>query len=380
VSTLRVAVDARPLDIDYLRTQGIGRYAHSLLGPLSDVAAERGGELVLLRSARPGERVYEGDPPSADQMRVWRPPLPIRAADLPEQVLLPLDVRRARAAAYHALSIYRTAPTRGVPTVVTVHDVIPLMWPDLYLRTGMVHRLLYRAASRASELIAVSEAAREDVVSHLGVPPERVSVVPEAAAPHFSPDPGPSPAERLGVAQPYVLYVGGLTNTDPRKDVEALIDAFADWSNERERPETLVLCGRLGPGGRPLVERARATGARTVFTDFVPDPELPALMTGARCLVTATRYEGFGLPALEAISCGTPVVAYEAGAIPEVAGRGALLAPLGQPAALMAALERVCDDAELRDRLGREGREHAHGFTWRRAAELTWDVYERAAR
>ena len=377
MSGLRVAVDARPLDIDYLRTQGIGRYAHSLIGPLAQVAAERGGELLLLRGARPGAATYEGEPPAARQLRLRRPPLPDRAADLPEQALLPLDLRRARADAYHALSIYRTAPTRGVPAVVTVHDAIPLMWPELYLRTGVRHRLLYHAARSARRLIAVSEAARGDVVRHLGVPSERVSVVPEAAAPHFKPD--PAPAAALGLAEPYVLYVGGLTNTDPRKDVEALIDAFAEWSRERARRETLVLCGRLGEGGRPLVERARATGAAIHFTDFVPDSRLPALMTGASALVTASRYEGFGLPALEAISCGTPVVAYDAGAIPEVAGPGALLAPPGRPADLMAALERICDEPGLRDRLSEAGREHATRFSWRRTAELTWDVYEEAA-
>ena len=109
------------------------------------------------------------------------------------------------------------------------------------------------------------------------------------------------------------------------------------------------------------------------------DRLLPGLLSGASCLVSASRYEGFGLPALEAIACGTPVVAYDAGAVPETAGPGALLAPPGDAAALMRAVGRVCDDRELAERLSGEGRRHAARFSWRRTAELTWDVYERVA-
>ena len=152
-----MTVDARPLDIAYLRSQGIGRYAHGLLGHLGEVASERGGNLVLLR--QPGDRptafagaVGEG----AEVRRLWRPPVPGRFADWAEQPLLPLDLRRARPHVHHALSIYRSAVAPGVPTVMTMHDVIPLMWPDQYLRTGVMHRMLYRAARRARLLLAVS--------------------------------------------------------------------------------------------------------------------------------------------------------------------------------------------------------------------------------
>ena len=112
---------------------------------------------------------------------------------------------------------------------------------------------------------------------------------------------------------------------------------------------------------------------------FVPEADLPGLYSAACCVVMASSYEGFGLPALEALACGTPVVAHNAGAVPETAGPGALLAPPGDGAALMRAAGRVCDEPELAERLAAEGRRHAAGFSWRRTAELTWDVYERMA-
>jgi alpha-1,3-rhamnosyl/mannosyltransferase len=249
------------------------------------------------------------------------------------------------------------------------------MRPD-QLRTGIVHGLLYAAVRRADRVIAVSEAGRRDLVAHLSVPTERVDVVYEAAAPQFVPtDPG-DVAQRLGVGEPYVLHVGG---ADPRKNLGALIDAFAAWGREQARPETLVLAGPVREVERAGLEaQVRAGEGRVRHLGFVADADLPALYSGARCLVMPSSYEGFGLPALEALACGTPVAAYDAGALAEVAGPGALLVPDGAMAELLSAVERLCNDAELRERLAASGRSHAGTFSWRRAAEGTWDAYARA--
>ncbi|MBA3306001.1 MAG: glycosyltransferase family 4 protein [Thermoleophilaceae bacterium] len=386
---LRVAVDARPLDIPYLRSQGIGRYAHGLLGPLAEVAAERGGQLVLLREPTSGPAAFAqpgGDPeptsalPGAPTLRLRRPQLPPRLADWPEHLLLPIDLRRTRAQLLHALSIYRTAVRPGLPSVMTMHDVIPLMWPDEYMRTGLKYRVLYAAARRARLLLAVSEASRRDILDHLDVDPGRVLTVHEAADARFAPADPRGVRERLGLKGPYVLYVGGLSSPDPRKNAAGLIDAFERWRVAGGREETLVLAGELSGPGEELRASAQRAGARVLFAGFAPDEELPALYSGASCFVTASRYEGFGLPALEAISCATPVAAFDAGAVPEVAGPGALMAPPGDLASLMGAVGRICDEPELRRRLANQGREHARRFSWRRTAELTWAAYEQAAR
>jgi glycosyltransferase involved in cell wall biosynthesis len=236
--------------------------------------------------------------------------------------------------------------------------------------------MLYRAVRRAAAIVSPSRVAREDLLRHLEVDPERVFVVPEAAGETFRPSDPSGVRARLGLEGPYLLYVGALVHRDPRKDVEGLIDAFAEWSRTEDRPETLVLAGASGPAVRELEQRAG--GTRVLFAGFVAEEALPALYSGASCLVTASRYEGFGLPALEAIACGTPVVAYDAGAIPETAGPGALLVLPGDGEELMRAAGRVCDEPELAKRLAEDGRRHARGFSWRRTAELTWDVYESA--
>ncbi|MDQ3644132.1 MAG: glycosyltransferase, partial [Actinomycetota bacterium] len=246
---LRVSVDARPLDIEGMRSQGIGRYAHGLLGALPAVAAQRGGKLVLLRERRISEGVFAGEIPAMATVRLRRPPITARLADWPEHLLLPLDVRRARAQVHHSLSIYRAALRPGVPSVMTMHDVVPLMWPGQYLRSGFMHRTLYRAARHARLLLAPSEVARRDVIAHLGVRPDRVLCVPDAADARFRPtDPRPA-RELLGFEEPYLLYLGGLATRDPRKNVEGLIDAYAAWRRAGARSERLVLAGPLGPTG-----------------------------------------------------------------------------------------------------------------------------------
>ncbi len=377
---LRVSVDARPLDIEGVRSQGIGRYAHGLLGALPAVAAERGGELVLLRERRLSTSVFAGQIPEGTAVRrLRRPRMPARLVDWPEHLLLPVDLRRARAAVHHSLSIYRAALRPGVPSVMTMYDVVPLMWPDQYLRSGVLHRTLYRAARHARLLLAVSETARRDVIAHLGVRPDRVLCVPAAADPRFSPADHRRARELLGFDEPYLLYVGGLATRDPRKNVEGLIDAYAAWRRAGSRPERLVLCGPLGATGERLRERAQRAGAGAAFTGFVADEDLPSLLSGASCLVTASRYEGFGLPALEAISCATPVVAFDVGAVPEVAGPGCLAVRDGDGDALMRAVARICDDPALRRKLSQEGLRHARRYSWRRTAELTWEAYEQAA-
>jgi glycosyltransferase involved in cell wall biosynthesis len=255
--------------------------------------------------------------------------------------------------------------------------VVPLQSPELYLRTGLAHRALYRAVRGAAAIVCVSTAARDDVVRHLDVDSARVAVVPEAADERFAPTDSAPVRKRLGLEGPYLLYVGGLVDRDPRKDVEGLVDAFAKWSLEEGRPESLVLAGSAGAAAAELEDRVRRSGARVLVAGFVPEAELPGLYSGAACLISASRYEGFGLPALESIACGTPVVAYDAGAIPETAGPGALLVEPGNSRELMRAAARVCDQPELAERLSAEGRRHAAAFTWRRTAELTWSVYER---
>jgi glycosyltransferase involved in cell wall biosynthesis len=332
---MRVALDLRVLDDPALAERGIGRYARELANAL----AGAGADMVELRNLR-------------------RPPTPGRIAEVWEHVLLGRDGRRSGADVLHSPSIDLATTRPGLPYVVTVHDLAPLKQPDEYLRTGLKHRLRYRAVTQATRVIVPSQAVADDGARLLGL--EDVDVVAEAPGPAFRPMAAPRGfLERLRVPPNFVLWVGGLDPPDPRKGIEVVARAAREGHT---RP--LVLAGRYDEAGAAL-----ADGERVVLTGRVTDEELVALYSAAEALVLPSLDEGFGLTAYEALACGTPVVAYRIPALSEgLDGNPAVhLVPRGDVAALLAATEEVAGmDATPPTR------------TWHAVARETIAVYERA--
>ena len=285
---------------------------------------------------------------------------------------------------YHSVQLGLPA-IRRVPAVLTVHDLAPLRWPSHYLRSPYArvgHAWQYALAKRADALIAVSEATKGDIVARLGVPPERIRVIPEAVDTSFAAPSRESGAavarDRFGVGGRYVLYVGQF---DPRKNMDGLFAAFARAA-ERERELRLVVVGTLGklaPLMRGALDRSRVDPARVVITGEVDDATLGALYAGAEALLHAAWLEGFGLTALESLAAGTPVVGYRAGAVAEVVGDAGLLVDERDPAALGDALVAFLGDEALRAGLRERAKPRAARFSWDRAADDTLAVYRSLA-
>jgi glycosyltransferase involved in cell wall biosynthesis len=331
---MRVALDARVLERPELAERGIGRYAGTLLSALRD----GGRDVVALN-------------------RLRRPPLPERAAELLEHALLARDVRHAGADVLHSPSIDFATTRPGVPYVVTVHDLVPLKRPGEYLRTGVKHRLRYRAVRGATRIVVPTAAVGRDCERLLGLDASRVAVVGEAPAPVFRRVGDPRAAlERFALPDRFIVWVGGLDPPDPRKGVRALAGAAA----RRDGPP-LVLVGRVGPEAAGLV----APG-RVMLTGRASDEELAALYSAADALVLPSEEEGFGLTPVEALACGTPVAAYAIDAMRELHGarRGVTLVEPGDAVSLLDAAAALAG-AEV-DALGR---------TWSDVAAETWAVY-----
>jgi len=277
------------------------------------------------------------------------------------------DLARLAPRLYHAPSL--KLPGRApCPVVATVHDLIPwrLRGRDLWgerVRYWPGRRLL----ARADTVLAVSESTAADARRLAGVDPARLRVVPEAAAPVFRVREGAERRvrARFGLAPGYLLYAGAL---DARKDPRALLAA---WRQAREAGADvpLVLAGHPGP-------QAPAAMAGATRVGFVSEDELADLYNAAGCLVFPSRYEGFGLPLLEAMACGCPAVAYANSSLPEVAGDAAELVSDGDAAALGRAAADLLLDARRRQTARRRGLARARRFTWKRAAELTAQAYE----
>lgn len=261
----------------------------------------------------------------------------------------------------------------GAHSVFTLHDVAYLRYPRYHLLQNRAYLTLMmpRFLKRAEAVICVSEATRRDAEQFYGLPPEKLHVVPEGVEPHFRPATPTAQAEvraRYHLPERFVLYVGTI---EPRKNLLTLLEAWPHLPAE----VTLVLAGGKGWLYEETLARATALGQRVRVLGHVPEADLPALLSAATVFAFPSVFEGFGLPPLEALACGTPVVAAEASSLPEVVGTAGLLVPPLDVAAWGAALRRVLEDATLRADLSARGRTRAAQFTWEKAARATWQVY-----
>jgi glycosyltransferase involved in cell wall biosynthesis len=277
-------------------------------------------------------------------------------------------------------------PAGGAVLVVTVHDLAAIRFPDRYPRRARAlhKRGAHIAAAEAARIIVPSRSTALDVEEFYGVERERIRVVPHgvdfadlgAAATAAVGDAGKR-WERWGIAEPYVLWVG---TQEQRKNVVAVLDAFSHLA--ARHPElSLVLHGPNGWLGDEVGEGLQHRGlhGRTIVSEgSLPRNELAALYARATVFVYPSLYEGFGMPVLEAMACGTPVVTSNISALPETAGDAALLVDPLDDAALAEAIGRIVDDPGLAEDLSQRGQKRARALTWGETARRTWAVYEEA--
>ncbi len=361
------------------RRAGLGRYAESLTRALVALAPERyalfynrehGVEPLTGLEHLPARTVALGYKPW--RMLVWLGQLAHVGFDrlLPDAVL------------FHATE-HLLLSLRSIPTVLTVHDLIFRHLPEHHkpLNRWYLNLALPLYCRRATHIIAVSECTRRDLLAAYGLPPEKVTVVHEAADPRFCPQPSETVAEvraRYGLPERYLLFVGTI---EPRKNLTRLLAAFEALHAER-LSDALVIVGRRGwlyTGFLAALERSPARRA-VLFPGYVPDHDLPALYAGAQALAFPSLYEGFGLPVLEALACGTPVVASNASSVPEAGGDAALYCEPTDVEGLIQALRRILRDPDLREEMRARGFAQAARFSWEQTARETQQVYGRVLR
>jgi glycosyltransferase involved in cell wall biosynthesis len=277
---------------------------------------------------------------------------------------------------------YRAVP--GALRVAVLYDFIPWLFPQQYLHSVNGYKQWYErrleALHRFDLLLAISEATRRDAIEILGMPPERVVNISGAASPKFRlMHDGRQAAQhigRFGITRPFVLYTG---NGDYRKNLDGMLQAYARLPDALRKTHQLV----LNQVGEPHAFRRKmhAVGLsdkEVVVTGHITDNELISLYTRCKVFVFPSLYEGFGLPILEAMACGAPVIAADNSSIPEVVGRDDVLFDASDPAAIAAALENVLTDALLRRELADYSIERAKAFSWDRSAALAWTAIENA--
>ena len=373
----RVGVGLHLLSYPRARAGGLGTYERMLAAHLPAAAAGRAD--VVLFVGRDGEGI-----PS--QVAAHRSALPLasRAVRIPyEQLALPVAGRRRGLDVFHFCDQAVSAVAPAPRTVVTVHDLAMVRLPETFGSRRATYKtaMTRRAVARASLVIADSGATKDDLVALLGADPACVRVVPLGVEPRFAAagEAEAAAATRaLGLTEPYLLYVGRL---EPRKNLPVLVDAYARARRRHGVTASLVLAGSPSWLDEDLPARASAAGVgdHVRLIGHVPDGLLPGLLHGAVGVAYPSRYEGFGLPVLEAMAAGTAVVTSSVSSLPEVAGDATLLVDPDDVDGLAEALGRLEGDGALRTQLAAAGRVRAAGFTWERTAAETVAVYLEAA-
>ena len=359
---LRVGIDGRAFSSP---AAGVRRYVTELGSAL--LALGEGVDIVALGGSRgtfPQGFGYVDEP--------WHPP-----TNLGWTIAgLPRAAARAGVDLIHAPAY--TAPLWGaVPTVLTIHDVSYERHPEWYpYRRDWLRRAFYRSSAHAAaHILTVSEFSRREIAAAYGIPIEHVTVAPHGVSPAFSP--GASPSSLPGrVTAPFLLHVGDLHE---RRNLPVAIEALAGARPRVGSPLSLVLAGVDRGVGARLDEQAAAANVPLIRLGAVDDAQLRSLYHAAAALVYPSRYEGFGLPVLEAMASGTPVLASRAASIPEVLGETGILLNPDEPTAWADAIVGVMTDAAQQARMRAAGVARAAEFTWARTARATLDVYLRVA-
>jgi len=370
---VRIGIDAR---LAAAPRTGIGSYTSSLIAALGRIG---GPDQFVLFTDEPL--------PGLAGARFANTVLPVKQRLLWTFGALPVACRARRLDLFHGTSNFELPVFAGCPLVATVHDLIPLRCPGAVSRHyRLLFRVLVGRALRAARLVMTdADYTRREILEFFPVAPHKVVTVPLAAGPAFTPDLDPEGQRRVrarhGLDRRYLLFVSVF---EPRKNIPLLVDAFEIF--RREYPHgaafQLALAGGAGWRGAEIAETVRRRGLNPAvrLLGYVPQEDLPWLYRGAELVVVPSQYEGFGLSALEAMACGTPVLAADASSLPEIVGdAGELFAP-GDPELLARRIAEITAAPERRAAMRELGLARAAGFSWDRTARQVLEVYREAAR
>lgn len=310
-----------------------------------------------------------------------KPSFSIPVYSMKEHLLLPLEMKKTGADLFHYPS-FNMPLVNPRPSVVTIHDLIYYLDPGA-CPGKMAHlyaRLVFRkVAGSAKRILTVSEYTRKDIVEHLGVHPDKVVVTYPGVDEFYRPERDSASLERVrkrySIDGDYILYVG---NHGVNKNLHRLLKAFAVLKNRKSA--ALILAGNKDPRRQDLYNLPSVLGIedKVRFIGKVPEEDLPALYTMAKVFVFPSLYEGFGLPPLEAMACGTPVVSSTATSLPEVVGDAGVQTDPYDPGAIAGALDKVLSSKALQSELREKGFKRAAQFSWLECAKMTVQVYREA--
>jgi len=368
---MRIGIDISATRID---RAGSGIYIRSLVNALRETCPTHEYRLVAFGRDQSSHhhRTVADRVENVLRDLIWTP------------VLLPLRAQQARLDVLH-LPAHRAPLVCAVPMVVTFLDLTPLRYPETFnVWSRYYSRVTFPViVRRAERIIAISENTKRDLEVLLGVPSEKITVIYLGSRAGLHPVQDRDTVERTlrdyGLERPFILHVGTL---EPRKNIPRLLQAFSHLCAATAVAHTLVFVGRPGWQYQGIFDTIKVLGLsdKVRMVGYIPVDALACLYSAADVLAYPSLYEGFGLPVLEAMACGCPVVTSNVSSLPEVAGDAAVMVDPTDVRQLAEAIYRVISDHDLAARMRHRGVERAQLFTWERTAARTVDVYHQAAK
>lgn len=378
---MRIGIDARPLQISWHKVRGLGRYTQNLIKSLLEI--DNKNEYFLF----------------VDKSLPLNLPLPMNKVNLMSSKLInrfhrPKTLRKElflpAESLFRNIDIFHFTTHLDAPfwhpckTVVTVHDLIPLVFPREYIGYLTYEKRFHLkqqelAVRRADMVITISHTSKRDVIKYYGIKHKKIVVINEGVDTIFHPMNDLSALERLRlhykINKPFILYVGG---TDYRKNFKRMLTGFSHYKRKSKDKIILVIVGQenVKETGKLKKEISKlGIGNEVFWTGFVSNEDLVLFYNTAELFLFPTLYEGFGLPALEAMACGTPVIISNTSSLSEVAGNAALLIDPYNIEEMAESIERVLTDAKLRNSLIKKGFKQVQNFSWKKTAKETLNVY-----
>lgn len=367
---MRIGIDARLI---YYRQGGIAAYTRRVIEALAEIDQQTSYQVLQSRKDRhpltPG--------PNFRRASLWTP-----CHHRLERWTLAVEITPLRLDILHSPDFI--PPLWGARRyVITVHDLNFLHYPQFLTAESRryYNGQIERAVQQAAHILADSEATKNDLVDMLGVPPEKITVHMLGVDPQYRPLPEHevlAACQRLALPHGFILFVGTF---EPRKNIPGLLAAYRLLRRQVPDAPPLVLAGRQGWLAEDIAAQAERLGLESYlhWRQDVPPALMPALYNAATLLVLPSFYEGFGLPALEAMACGTPTLVANRSSLPEVVGDAGLLVNPEDPHAIASAIIQVLSDPALQARLRAAGLQRAQQFTWRHTATVVYSVYQRLA-
>jgi len=369
-------------DIDSLtiKSGGIGRYAVNLINNIAKILLgdDRNTISIFYHKSFNKDLINKHS-----HVRFIDKYTHIKSNVLRKGIFLPFCIRDSDMNLFHGLDhvgipfLYKAKKCRYV---VTIHDLITKIYPDKFT---MKHKLIQNnllplILGKADKIIAVSNSTKNDIIKFYPEYIDKIKVIHEGVEPQFFPRNEKEIKEKLNrykIDFKYILLLGTL---EPRKNILRAIDAFIKLKQNKDIEEKLVIVGRKGWLYKEILERINemSFSSDVVFPGFVEDDDLPFLYSGAEIFLYPSLYEGFGLPILEAMACGTPIITSEYSSLPEVAGNAAILIDSTKTEEIAKALERLSGNRGLREELRKKGLKRAENFSWEKTAEKTLKLYE----